>query len=145
LLQHAYRRQPGTDEISETAADNVRTIANTVADKADDVPTLVLNQPAYNTDRLRQVGYVGASISESSVQRADTATPGLGALARLVMDNFAGTTFVKLFMYKMHTRVRGVASFPLRCPSNQREAQDSGKHFAQQHDVALLSAPEEAG
>jgi hypothetical protein len=65
------------------------------ADKADDI----LNQPAYNKDGERQVGYVGASISKGSVQRAAAAVPGLGALARLGMDNFVGTTFVKLFMY----------------------------------------------
>jgi hypothetical protein len=52
---------------------------------------------------LRQVGYVGASISESSAQRAEAATPGLvGALARLVMDNFVGTTFIKLVMYNAY-------------------------------------------
>jgi hypothetical protein len=95
LLQHVYRRQPGAGEITETAADNVRTIANTVADKADDI----LNQPMYNKDGRRQVGYVGASISKVSVQRAAAAVPGLGALARLVVDNFVGTTFFKLFMY----------------------------------------------
>jgi hypothetical protein len=60
LVQHVHRRQPGAGEISEAAADNVRAIANTVADKADDI----LNQPAYNKDGLRQVGYIEASISE---------------------------------------------------------------------------------
>jgi hypothetical protein len=93
-----YRRQPGAGEISETAADNVRTTANTATDKADDI----LNQPAHNKDGLRQVGYIGASISESSVQRAEAVTPGLGALARPAMDNFVGTTFVKLFMYNAY-------------------------------------------
>jgi hypothetical protein len=95
LLKHVYRRQPIADEISKPVADTVRTIANTVADNADDI----LNQPAYNKDGKRRVGYVRASISRGSVQRAAAAAPGLGALAVLVMDNFRDTNFVKLFMY----------------------------------------------
>jgi hypothetical protein len=98
LLHHVYRRQPVTGKISETAADNLRTIANTVADKSDDI----LNNLRYNKDGRRQVGYVGASISESSVQRANTAVPGLGTLAGLVMYKFDGTTFAKLFMYNSY-------------------------------------------
>ena len=98
-----YRRQPAADEISEGALFNVRTIANTAAGKSDDI----LNKPRYySEDGRRRVGYVGASISKSSVQgavnRADTAAPGLGALARLVMDKFEGTAFVKVFMYTAH-------------------------------------------
>ena len=102
LLRHVYRRQPTADEVSETAVCNVRTIANTVADKSDDI----LNNPKYNEGGRRRAGYVGASISKSSVQkdgnRFDTAAPGLGALARLVMDKFKGTAFVKVFMYTAH-------------------------------------------
>ena len=62
-----------------------------------------LNNPRYNKGGRRLVGYVGALISKSSVKddgnRFDQAVPGLGALARLVMDTFVGTTFIKLFMY----------------------------------------------
>jgi hypothetical protein len=101
LLRYVYRRQPAADEISEIVVRNVRTIANTAADKPDDI---LKNKPRYySEDGRRRAGYVGASISKRSVQgavnRADTSAPGLGALARLVMDKFEGTAFVKLFMY----------------------------------------------
>jgi hypothetical protein len=139
-----YRRQPqaGADEISETAADNVRTITNTVADKSD----VILNQPAYNKDGLRQVGYVGASISKSSVQRADTvANPWARCtrLTRLVMDNFVGTTFVKLFMYNACEWL-----FPFHSdviPTNGKRKIRVSISLSDIHDAALLSAPEEAG
>jgi hypothetical protein len=44
---HVYRRQPAADEISEGALFNVRTIANTAADKSDDI----LNKPRYYIQR----------------------------------------------------------------------------------------------
>ena len=103
LLRHVYRRRPTAEEISENVLLKVLTVAEAVADKSDDI----LNKPRYySEDGRRRVGYVGASISKRSVQgavnRADTSAPGLGALARLVMDKFEGTAFVKLFMYNAY-------------------------------------------
>ena len=92
----------------------------------------------------RSLGYVGASISESSAQRAEAATPGLvGALARLVMDNFVGTTFVKLFMYNACEWL-----FPFHSdviPTNGKRKIRVSISLSDIHDAALLSAPEEAG
>jgi hypothetical protein len=36
------------------------------------------------------------------VEKTGEAVPGLGALARLVMENFVDTDFVKLFMYNAY-------------------------------------------
>jgi hypothetical protein len=98
LLQHLYRCQPAAVDISGSSYHIVRAIASDIADKSDDI----LNSPRYNKGGRRLVGYVGALISKSSVKddgnRFDQAAPGLGALARLVMDTFVGTIFIKLFM-----------------------------------------------
>ena len=90
LLRHVYRWQPAAGDISGSSYHIVRAIANDIADKSDDI----LNNPKYNKDGRRLVGYVGALISKISVKddgnRFDQAVPGLGALARLVMDNGVG-------------------------------------------------------